>query len=468
MGKGEEKAARSLWENSLLRRQQFKAAEQPRRDLILLFLAMLAFKLSLDVGYVWLTEHSIWGFSLNFSPIKYAYGFLWCIVLFFSIRHNSRKASAFFLYLMFLLQMVPITTAYAFSDNSTVFYTVLCLSSLLCNWIVGYTSDKPRIDRTTWISKTLILGYAAMALLILAVIVAKYGLPSLKAMDLFGVYELRGSGAFDLGKFGNYLYRWTSSVILPAAIALCLTKRKYVFSVILSAVMLAMYLYSANKTYLFAIPLVFLCTLWSRRKNFYKEIFLVACWGCALLVVLLYFCPVMKDLIQRTFSLLVRRVMLVPANNKFHYYDYFSNHPLMGLGGIFPRWLIYIPNYYENIPFSFEISAIYYDRPEMNSNTGFLAEGFMRFGHVGTVMILVFFALILKQIDHFQDRTSYSLAVGIFIYQIYSLSDAHLLDSLVLGPWMLLLLILLLCGGAAPRESGPEYLCLNRVQIKPR
>ena len=468
MGKGEANAARSIWENSQLRLRQLKSADHSRKDVIQLFIGMIVFKLALDVGFIWLADKRVLGFVMNFSPVKYAYGFLWCIVLFFSIRHNSRRSSTLFLYLMYLLQMVPIATSYAFTDNNTVFFTELCLASLLCNLIVGYTADSARIRRTSWLSKTMILGYAAVAALITVLIVAKYGLPSLDAMDLFNVYELRRSGAFDLGKFGNYLYRWAAAVILPAGMALCLTKRRYISAVLLGVVMLAMYLYSGNKTYLFSIPLVFLCTLWSRRKNFYKEIFLVACWGCALLVVLLYFCPVMEDLIQRTFSLLVRRVMLVPANNKFHYYDYFSNHPLMGLGGIFPRWLIYIPNYYEDIPYSFEISTIYYDRPEMNSNTGFLAEGFMRFGHVGTVMILVLFALILKQIDHFQHRTSYPLAVGVFVYQIYSLSDAHLLDSLVLGPWMLLLLILLLCGRAAPRESGPEYLCLNRVQIKPR
>ena len=465
LGKGEDNAARGIWENSQLRQQQFKSAEEPRRNLIQLFLGMIVFKLALDVGYAWLSDHEILGFVANFSPKKYVYGFIWCIVLFFSIRHNSRKTSTFFLYLMYLMQMVPITTAYAFSDNSTEFYSVLCLSSLLCNLIVGYTADKPKLSRSPWLSKTLILSYAAVAALIIVVIVAKYGAPSLGALDLYSVYEQRGSGAFDLGRFGNYLYRWAVSVILPAAMALCLTKRRYISALILGVVMLAMYLYSGNKTYLFAIPLVFLCTLWSSCKNFYKEIFLVSCWGCFLLVVLLWISPVLKEEIQRIFSMLVRRVMLVPANNKFHYFDYFSQNPLMGLGGIFPRWLFYIPNYYENIPYSYEISAIYYNLPEMNSNTGFLAEGYMRFGHIGTVGILLFFGCILKLIDRFQERVGYSLAIGVFIYQIYSLADAHLLDSMVLGPWMMLLFILLFCGSNFHRQQCHVGLQMKHFRL---
>ena len=460
MGKGEGKDDRCLREDSVLTDGRLDSHGAAHKELLVLFFGMLAFKLACDAGYLWLGGQDKVGFPLDFSPWKYVIGMLSCIVLFLSIRHTSHRASSFFLYFVFLFQIVPITSVYALANESSAYYLVLCFSYLMCCLITGYTWDRPRVERDSLVSGTVVLGYGLVALLIVGLLVARYGVPSLDALNIYSVYELRSSGAFQVGKYESYLFTWTTAVILPAGIAWCLTKRRYIFSLILSGVMLVMYLYSGNKTFLFSIPLVVLCTLWSRRESFYKELFTLGCFGFALLVVLLWVSPVLQNLIERVFSLLVRRVMMVPANNKFHYFDYFSNHPKMGLGGIFPRWLIYIPNYYENIPYSFEISAIYYNQPEMNSNTGFLAEGYMRFGHGGTVLILLLFAMILKQIDHFQDRCGYSLAIGVFIYQIYSLTDAHLIDSLVLGPWMLLVILLILCG--AQRKDPGRIRCKKR------
>ena len=135
-------------------------------------------------------------------------------------------------------------------------------------------------------------------------------------------------------------------------------------------------------------------------------------------------------------------MMLLSANNKFVYFDYFSDNPLMGLGGIFPRWLVYIPNYYENIPYTYEISDIYFNKSEMNSNTGFIAEGFMRFGHIGILIVFLAMALLLRQMDKLGKRTNYSFAIGIFVTQIIFLADGHLIDSFILGNWMILVAIL--------------------------
>lgn len=434
-------------------RTRFPARRQRQCAVFLLFLGMLAFKFACDAGYLWLTTQDPVSYPLDFSLGKYLLGLFCCLVLFFLMPHDEKRASSFFLYFLFLFQIVPITASYALSNRATEYYFVLIVAYAFCILLTSYFGNKKQLQRSTVFTKTVAFGYAGIMLLVLLLLVRRYGMPSLSALNIYNVYDLRGSGVFSLGKYENYLFTWTTAVILPAGIALTLTKRKYLFACILCGIMLLLYLYSAHKTFLFSIPLVFICTLWSKRKHFYKELFTILCFGYLLLVLLLWFSPILKDTIQRVFSLLARRVMYVPANNKFHYFDYFTNHPKMGIGGIIPRWLFYVPNYYENIPYSYEISAIYYNLPKMNSNTGFLAEGFMRFGHMGTIGILLFFAVILKFIDRFQKRAGYSLAIGIFIYQIYSLADAHLLDSLVLGPWMLLMLILLFCGSTFRQQQ---------------
>ncbi len=421
--------------------------------IILLFLGMLAFKVACDAGFLWLTTQDAVSYPLNFSFWKYLLGTFCCVFLFFLIRHEEQKASSFFLYFVFLFQILPITASYAFANRSTEYYLVLIFSFALCALAASVFKSKKGFKRSVVFSRIVVAGYACILVLILLIVIWRNGIPSLDALNIYKVYDLRQSGDFTLSKYEHYLFSWVTAVILPAGIALTVTKRKYILTFVLCGIVLLLYLYCAHKTILFSIPFVLIFSFWSRRKNFYKEFFTVVCFGYLLFVILLWFSPVFKQVIERVFSLLARRTMYVPANNKFHYFDYFTKNPKMGIGGIFPRWLIHIPNYYENIPYTYEISAIYYNLPKMNSNTGFLAEGFMRFGHLGTVFIMLLFAWIMRMTDRFQARGGYPLTIGVFIYQIYSLADAHLIDSMVFGPWMLLIALLLFYTGSKSEHS---------------
>ena len=47
----------------------------------------------------------------------------------------------------------------------------------------------------------------------------------------------------------------------------------------------------------------------------------------------------------------------------------------------------------------------------MNSNTGFLAEGYYRFDLFGIILVLVLFAIILILLDNFAELNGYSFLV---------------------------------------------------------
>lgn len=408
--------------------------------IIWLFLGMLVYKFSMDLGFLYLNRIS--NYSLSFDPLKYALGFFWCVLLFIFIRHTEPRASSFFLYFVFLFQIVPITTIYGLGEySSTAYYNILCLGFLLCELIVGCTKDPNVFRRNFPISRTMTLGYTAAALLLIVYIIVKNGTPHLSLLNVFAVYEYRRSGILQISKYMHYLLDWTTKVFIPFGIASSLVNKRYLRTIFVSGMLLLLYFYTGNKTSLFAVPFILIGALWSKRENFYQELFLVGCAGfCFMTIFACLSNP--GGLWYYIFSLFGERLFIVSAQNKFLYYDYFFTHPKLGLAEIFPRWLISIPNPYLENPYPFDISTIYYNKPEMYSNTGFLAEGYMRFGHIGTLLILLLFALLLKQIDHFQERTSYSLCIGLFIYPFLCLSDGHLLDSFILGNWMFLIAIL--------------------------
>ncbi|EOJ4528150.1 hypothetical protein ACKKL3_004368, partial [Shigella flexneri] len=176
-----------------------------------------------------------------------------------------------------------------------------------------------------------------------------------------------------------------------------LIEKKYIRVVFFAAIDILVYLYSGHKSYLFSIPLVLILVLWSKRKKFVLEFSKIFSIGFSFLVLSAFY----NEIAFKIYSLIGRRVMIVSANNKFKYYDFFSSNPKIGIYGIFPQWLIESQSPYKN-DIGHIISEIYYQKPDMNSNTGFLAEGFMRFGILGIPLTLIVFALILRQIDQLQ------------------------------------------------------------------
>ncbi len=435
---------------------------------LFLFVPMLLFKLSCDLGYVRLLRKDPLMYPMNFNLTKFIAGIVCCIVLYFLIDHNERKASSFLLYVFFLLQIVPITTIYAFADENSVYYFTLCAAVLICELLVRFGDPKERVERDQITSVLMLLLFAGMTAFTLYRMIRLYGRPNAAALDLFGVYSIR-ENAPSLGKLLSYLFKWTTAALLPFGLALTISERKYVLAALLAAVCVLLYLYTGHKTILFMTPLVIACSFWVKREHCYRELFFCLCIGFVVLIFLAAREPNHDTgLFSRAYSLLARRPLMVPANNKFKYFDYFSSHPKMGIYGFLPRSIVDLNSFYENVPYTYEISRIYYAKPEMNSNTGFLAEGYMRFGHVGTFLILIFFALILKWIDGFQNRAGYALAVGAFVYPIYALNDAHLLDSLFFGPWMIILLLMMFYNGnmrAAFKIIGRRHSLKQYEQI---
>ena len=420
---------------------------------LFLFVPMLLFKLACDMSYVLLLRKYTIMFPLTLNIPKYVVGFVCCIVLYCLIDHNAKKASSFLLYLFFLLEIIPITTIYAFSNENSVYFFSVFAAVLICELLIRFSGPIEKVERKQSLSFLVVLAFSAMLVYTVYRMVRLYGRPSSEALALFDVYSMR-KNAPTLGKILNYLLKWTTAALLPFGLAKMISDRRYVFFALLTAAGLLLYLYTGHKTILFMVPMVAACSFWGKREHCYREMFFCLCIGFAVLVVLASFEPDHENcLFSKIYSLLGRRAMLVSANNKFKYFDYFSSHPKMGIYGFFPRWIINVNSYYENVPYTYEISRIYFDLPEMNANTGFLAEGYMRFGHVGTFLILVVFAMIMKWIDGFQKRAGYSMAIGAFAYPIYALNDAHLLDSLFFGPWMILLLLILFYKGRTLRPA---------------
>lgn len=412
---------------------------------VFLFFSVMLFKFACELGYVSIIVRDKSTYTYDFNAFKYANGLLWCTILFWGIQHTRRRVSVFMLFLVYLAQIIPITTIYALGNKPMLYYNIVCFCFFLSEIVAQWDRNKPTLIRSQCISVLLIFALMLIVLILMIYIVRKNGRFSLTALNIYKVYELRRSGSFVMGKYWGYLFSWMMAVILPFFIAAELNKRNFMAAYLLCFSVFIIYLYCGHKSFLFAPFVIIVCSLLPKRwkMNFYSTFFMSVCLAFCCLVILACFSPYYHNLFEKIYQLFGRRLLMLSANNKFIYYDFFSKNPKMGFGGIFPRWIIDIPNFYENVNYTHLLSKLYYGKPDMGSNTGFLAEGYMRFGHIGILYGFLIFAWLLRLMDGMQKRAGYSFTVGAFVYPVLMLNDTHLIDTLLFGSWSVILLLLL-------------------------
>ena len=194
-----------------------------------------------------------------------------------SIRHDERLASTFFLYLILVTQIVPITTIYALSNENSLFYNLTCLSYLVTIFIVNYIKPPFQIIAGKWFS----LCFVGMLLLLcLYMVLATFqqrGWPSLTALSLYDIYKFRRAlPASD--KLLGYAMRFSMQLILPVFVTISFLKKKYKYSLLFLSIIALMFLYTGNKTFMFSIPLVLVCVFF----YFFNFVFCICSYRCFL------------------------------------------------------------------------------------------------------------------------------------------------------------------------------------------
>ena len=423
---------------------------------IYLFIVMLIYKLSLELGCWYLLQNvyrnsNVYRFQFDLS--KFILGLAWTIVLFFLINHKERKPSAFFMELQFVIAIVPITVIFAFSDENILYYNAICVSFAVCEILI-LLSEKVVWPQINIVTRLLVVVFYIITVIVYLDIIIENGMFTLDAFNIYNVYEIRSN--FKLNKYIGYMFDWQYVIITPFFIIRAIKRRKYFSGVIFVVLQLLAYLYAAQKTILFIIPLVIGLGIVSEWKGFQNIIYSALTFGIVLISIGSRF----SEVIYKVYDLIVRRVFLLPANLKFIYYDFFSENSKIGLAGtLWGKFLDIEHPYKERI--GIIISKEYFNKPEMNSNTGFLAEGYYRFDLFGIILVLVLFAIILILLDNFAELNGYSFAVSVGFFPIFLLNDGGLIDPLIFGHFTILVLLCIFYNGEYDFKN-------NKIHIKKR
>ncbi|MEE3362049.1 MAG: hypothetical protein VZQ84_00655 [Anaerovoracaceae bacterium] len=390
-------------------------------------------------------------FSYSFDLLKYITGVAVILMIFYVMPKDLTKPSAFFLEMHYLIGIIPITVIYAFCDFATEYYLTVCASFVLAALILR-TDHRPISVNSRFLCKVMIGVFYLTILVVCLDIVYENGMFSLKALSLSKVYLVRR--AFRINKYIGYLFEWQITIIIPFFMADALERRKYFRAVVFSGIQFVTYLYSGHKVVLFSIPLVIFIYYFIKKIRDPKTLYFLYMAGIALLTLV----PKSVHSLMVACSLFVRRVLLFPAELKFVYYDYFSSHKPVGFEGTVLFKVFGDGNEYSG-GVGHVIASHYFGDTEMNANTGFMVEGFYRFGFIGIVIVFLLFALMLYLLDSCAKKNGFALTLTISVFSIYMLNDLDIIGSMIQGYLFVLICICIFYNKEfmIKKKTGVEY-----------
>lgn len=407
---------------------------------IFVFVILLLFKLILDIVYVgFINEHYYdKGFILDFNPEKYVFSIAMFVVLFLILPKDNEKPSSIFMQLHFIVMILPMFTIYAFMNKPTSYFAVtlfmFLMECLLLKWAVKI---KPIDIKLLRFRHSWVLFYGILigiTVYVYAAMISANGIPSLKALNLYQVYEIRSKITYPF--LMGYLLGWQAKVINPFLITISYlnnNRKLLVFSVLLQ---ILLFFIAPHKAFLF-IPIAIIIVVKFVNQFDFLKIASIASLLCSILLFASY--KILGILLLP--SLFLRRFFYIPALIKFDYYDFFSRHNLLYFSqGILGKIL--------GIDYPYEMKAaniigdVYFHSSQTAANGGYLADAYANMGYLGMFLIAILFVIILILIDSLSYKAGKELTVGLSVFLILSLNDGALLTTLLTGGMLFLLFLL--------------------------
>lgn len=392
--------------------------------------AVLFYKAMLDYAYlVFLTDiFDYMGITEDMNILKVIISYVMLIGLWMITPTGDYKIYDVFVNIQLLIMIIPMLTMYGVTDESTQYFVMVqgcyVVQCLVCMMHKEHASVSVNRTNTDFNNFLLII-----ALLVAGISILKFGIPSLTALNITRVYEIRSEYALSFPL--SYLVPWCAKIIVPFGFILSLEEKKYGKGLVYVAIQMILYLSFAHKTYLFMIILAggvwFVC----RKGCLYQVLYMIFPLGVAGSILIYRLIGNILAL-----SYFVRRVLIVPATLKFAYFEYYSVHPKACfyksiIGKIFGLESPYNKSIAEQI-------GIYIGEPGVMANTGYFGEGYAQGGYF-VLIIMAMFLMVVCKMCALKRNINMNIFLTMFILWFYTLNDVALQTSLITGGGAVLL-----------------------------
>jgi len=325
---------------------------------------------------------------------------------------------------------IPAIIMYQFG-NCTIFaplYSILFVYAITSKYIVA-----PKIKVKVVPQKQRPIILILLSLLFLVPFFMTYKLNiNIKAFT-FGseLYEARAAAKSSGNIFTSYLMGPLTKVLLPIAIILGIKEKKQWMSII--GILLMLYIFAVNPHKALFLS-IFLIVAFYFFDNYKAKAGLILSGMLILIFTSMIVSTTTGNILAE--SIFVRRMFFIPVqicDGCFEFYDgnpiYLSHSVLSSLSD-YP---------YSQEP-AFLMGDYMFGKPNMSCNTGIIADGFMNFGHIGSILFIMLTAVIIKFIESLNiDKTYF----GIIIAFVMLFLNSALLTSMLTHGGLFFLLILI-------------------------
>lgn len=396
---------------------------------------LILYKLLVDFSYAAIIQtnyNEYHQFDTSFHLLKFLFAFL-CLFIIYALNNKMLKSIPKLMVKLFIVLMyIPICTIYACKDESSIFFLLTTISFLIFILIGGSLIRTDPLDVNGKASvfmryATNIMYYGFFAITVLLVFSCLFynGIPKLTALNLRDVYIVREN--FYLPRYLYYLYEFESGFIIYFLLIVNLKRKNYRTFALLVFIQLLFFLWKGDKSAILGLAVVLCTYLLSLKIKIGRLINKAFCLLTSGSLIIYY------AFSSLPFVLFVRRMLIIPANLKFIYYDFFTTHDAIGIVGTVLNSVLKMADPYANLPYQNLISKVYFNKAEMWSNTGFLAEGYARGGIIGSLLIAVLMGFILYLLYIGVKKANYQFILCISIIPFITLNDGYLLTSFTFG-----------------------------------
>jgi hypothetical protein len=284
---------------------------------------------------------------------------------------------------------------------------------------------------------------ARTALLLVAVVITGYVLLALLthgglgrlSFDLSAVYEVREEYLSELAPFTGYLVPWQGYVLNPALMLIALRRRSPTLGLLGLALQLLLFSMTGYRAFLFIPALLLAFYVIGRRRHLVATV--LAGMLAVVAIALALYAWLDEPLIP---LLLVDRVIVVPAEIHYWYYDFFGVHGQPPLQLSQSLLVAVSPSHY-NTPIA-EVIGWTYLGSSASANVGLFGDAFANFGFAGCAVFALLLVLVLKAVDAAGRFADPRIAAALLAMPAFELINSGLLTTLLTHGLALAILVL--------------------------
>ncbi len=372
-------------------------------QLMLIFI----YQLLLDTGYIVFINrfYSYNEFVLNVSFLRYLFSILlFVIVAFFfiqNIKYDYIPSRLIFTFLVFIY-FIPLSTYIKFNQVSLQFIIYSIIYLIILFLVINYFPKIKVLRDSQVISNkflTILALFVGFYMIYLSIKYTNFRI----IFDIINVYGIRAESAtYDLNAFEN-LFLSIIGIVIPILIAYFFENKKYSVSIFLLLVEYIRFSFDGSKSIFFFLAIT-VAVYVVYKKKYLKNIGLI-------LIIVLLIPTILIGLSGEGIifpSLFVRRVMFVPVQASYRYFEFFSEFPIdFCRGGILRRVgfdTLYQTNIVNTIP-------LFTHETFTNYNNGLIGDAMYSFGNLGCVLGPIIIGTMLR----FLDGCTYGLKDKIYI-----------------------------------------------------